>query len=251
MFLKYIKTIKKTEKGITIIALTVTIIVMLILASISINIVIGDGGLLDQMKDTSERTDNVINTDEAHLNVLYNELDNSLDSSFLSTSSNDIIFGNPRWSDGKASISISTNSSYEIEYQRNGLANENWQTIQSGASISDLQNNDIIYARLTDGSKYSTTYNIIVEDKTPPIVSISTSNKYSNSITLTVTASDNESGLSSSNTYQYYLDGILQITSSSNIYTYSSIATNTSHSFMVIVKDSAGNTTQESITVDF
>ena len=66
MDFKYIKR----NNGITIIALTVTIIVMLILASISINIVIGDGGLLDQMKDTSERTDNVINSDESHLNVM-------------------------------------------------------------------------------------------------------------------------------------------------------------------------------------
>ena len=111
MDFKYIKR----NKGITIIALTVTIIVMLILASISINIVIGDGGLLDQMKDTSERTDNVINTDESHLNVLYNELDNSLSSSFLSTSSDDVIFGSPRWNDGKASVSISTNSDYELQ----------------------------------------------------------------------------------------------------------------------------------------
>ena len=247
MDFKYIKR----NKGITIIALTVTIIVMLILASISINVVIGDGGWLDQMKDTSERTDNVINTDESHLNVLYNELDNSLSSSFLSTSSDDVIFGSPRWNDGKASVSISTNSDYELQYQRNGLTSENWQTIESGTSITDLQNNDIIYVRLTDGSKYSTNYNLTIEDKTPPIVNITTSSKSTNSIILTVTASDNESGLSTSNTYQYYLDGILKTTSQSNIYTYTSISTNASHSFMVIVTDAAGNTTQKYITVDF
>ncbi len=39
---------KKNENGITLIALVVTIVILIILATISINLILGDGGLVSR-----------------------------------------------------------------------------------------------------------------------------------------------------------------------------------------------------------
>ena len=49
-------TLKKTEKGITLVALVVTIVVLLILAGVSINTVLGDDGIIKKAKEAAEAT---------------------------------------------------------------------------------------------------------------------------------------------------------------------------------------------------
>ena len=48
--------LKKTEKGITLVALVVTIVVLLILAGVSINTVLGDDGIIQKAKEKAETT---------------------------------------------------------------------------------------------------------------------------------------------------------------------------------------------------
>ena len=43
------------NKGITLIALVVTIVILLILAGISIGIVFGEGGIIDRARDAGEK----------------------------------------------------------------------------------------------------------------------------------------------------------------------------------------------------
>lgn len=47
----------KTQKGITLIALVITIIILLILAAVSINIILGQDGILQRAKDAKEKTE--------------------------------------------------------------------------------------------------------------------------------------------------------------------------------------------------
>ena len=49
-------TLKKTAKGITLVALVVTIVVLLILAGVSINTVLGDDGIIKKAKEAAEAT---------------------------------------------------------------------------------------------------------------------------------------------------------------------------------------------------
>lgn len=55
-FLNRTDILKKTEKGITLIVLLITIVVLLILAGISIAIVTGDNGMLTKTKEAKEQT---------------------------------------------------------------------------------------------------------------------------------------------------------------------------------------------------
>ena len=60
-FMKYLKIRK--ESGITLIALVVTIVVLLILASVSITVVFGDNGILELAKEAGEKTNEAVKSD--------------------------------------------------------------------------------------------------------------------------------------------------------------------------------------------
>ncbi len=59
---KFQKTLK-AEKGITLIALVITIVILIILATVSINVVLGEGGLIDRAQEGKSLTDQA-QTDE-------------------------------------------------------------------------------------------------------------------------------------------------------------------------------------------
>ena len=56
------KGIKET-KGITLIALVVTIVVLLILAGVSINLIIGNNGIINKAADAKKQTDQAAEND--------------------------------------------------------------------------------------------------------------------------------------------------------------------------------------------
>ena len=65
----------KKEKGITLVALVVTIIVLIILAGISINLVLGDNGIITIAKKAKENTELAKIEEETVLNELYTQLE--------------------------------------------------------------------------------------------------------------------------------------------------------------------------------
>lgn len=71
----------KNEKGITLIALVVTIIVLLILASASINLVIGENGIITKAKEAKQNFQLAAADEKVKLNSLLNELNTKIASS--------------------------------------------------------------------------------------------------------------------------------------------------------------------------
>ena len=65
-------------KGITLVALVVTIVVLLILAGVSINTVLGDDGIIKKAKEETEKTDAAQEKEMIERNLLEQELENSL-----------------------------------------------------------------------------------------------------------------------------------------------------------------------------
>ena len=65
----------KNNKGITLVALVVTIIVLIILAGISINLVLGDNGIITIAKKAKENTELAKTQEETELNELYYQLE--------------------------------------------------------------------------------------------------------------------------------------------------------------------------------
>lgn len=122
----------KSNKGITLVALIITIIVLLILSAVSIDIAI-DGKLFDKSQET---------------------------------------------------VSEANNKLGEEQNRVDGLINE-WDNLETGISGN------------TSGNE--------PEDTTPPTVEVEIERTTSNSITINVTATDNESGMIETPTYTYYI----------------------------------------------
>lgn len=71
------KFIKKT-KGITLIALVVTIVVLLILAGVSINMVLGQNGIVTKAKDARDKTEQAKQNDLASMDQVVKDMDDIL-----------------------------------------------------------------------------------------------------------------------------------------------------------------------------
>ena len=69
------KKLKKGNKGITLVALVVTIVVLLILAGISLNLVLGQNGIISRAQDARDKTAQAkVNTEKA-INALTDEME--------------------------------------------------------------------------------------------------------------------------------------------------------------------------------
>ena len=116
-----------------------------------------------------------------------------------------ITFGATTWTSGKASIQISTNTNYYIEYQVNGTSGSWTKATTAGTSITvqNLNHNDIVYARLSDGTSSGNYANVTIVDTIPPeAFTANASNVSETSIKIKGTTPDNQSGIKD---YSYYV----------------------------------------------
>ena len=74
----WIKHANKNERGITLLALIITVVIMIILAAVTINVTLGDGGIIDQAKTAAEATVNSAQSEQEQLDSLEQELANLL-----------------------------------------------------------------------------------------------------------------------------------------------------------------------------
>lgn len=69
---------KMRQKGITLIALVITIIVLIILAGVSINLLVGEDGLIKKAREASEETKNAEEDEKSRLNTLENLMNETI-----------------------------------------------------------------------------------------------------------------------------------------------------------------------------
>ena len=160
-----------------------------------------------------------------------------------------ITFSTATWNDGRATITISTNTDYAIQYQKNSVTGE-WTT---GTSATNLTHNDIVYARLidttgqsgntgTDTSNYASTN--IVDGVKPTIGSSVGSTATGNTGTVSVSniADTGGSGLKgiyiSQNTTTPTATSVTWTPNTNNQYS-TSVSSNGTYNVWVI--DNAGN----------
>ena len=197
--------VKKRQKGITLISLVVTIVVLLILAGITISTVFSDNGIIKKAQEARNKTLEAVAQEHKDLNQLYNDLEAALNS----VPSEPVIpkppegavqISEPNWSNGTASVTITTSETgFTLQYQIGGVDEAKWTNITSGKSISDLTLGQTIYARLYNGKEGSKTADMTIADLNKPqdagISLRGTSTNTEGSITATVTLKDNESGV--------------------------------------------------------
>ena len=162
-----------------------------------------------------------------------------------------ITFGEVTWSAGTASVPVSTNTSYQLQYQIEATEESGWKNVPSNGIITGITNGQEVYARLFDGSNGSDYASIIVKDTTPPeIIRFEATEINANSIKVEVEAKDEESGLAATETYQYYLGDELKETSTNTSYTFEGLASGTVYEVKVVVKNGVNKTNEKEIPVE-
>ena len=66
---------KNKEQGITLVSLVVTIIILIILAGVSINLILGENGIITKSKQAKEKTEQAKLNEEVALNELYMQIE--------------------------------------------------------------------------------------------------------------------------------------------------------------------------------
>ena len=110
-----------------------------------------------------------------------------------------IIASSPIWNNNTASITLSKGTdvatNLSIQWQINGIDADGWTT---GESVTGLNHDDTVYARLTDGTNHGQEASVAIKDGTVPqqatITLSSTNVTTGTTVTATVTHTDNESG---------------------------------------------------------
>ena len=161
-----------------------------------------------------------------------------------------ITFGATTWTSGKASIQISTNTNYYIEYQVNGTSGSWTKAATAGTSITvqNLNHNDIVYARLTDGTSSGNYANVTIVDVIPPeAFTIKVSNASETSIKIEGSTTDAESGIKD---YSYYVKTSSGTVANKKEHTtdtsweVTGLTNGTEYIVYVIAYDNAGNETK-------
>ena len=235
----------KKESGVTLVSLVITVIVMVILAGVTLSSLTGEDGIITVAQAASQNMINASREEDALIQNLLNEIKDvgggSGSGGDIEIPEIKISFGEIIWEGGKAKISIqSSEAGKKIEYQINGTSGE-WKEIASGGSIENLQHGDTIYARLTDEEGSSGVITKKIEDKIAPRVRVEVGEITGTSIEVTVTATEEESGLAERETYQYYIGEAIMGRSTSNTFTYTELSEETDYTLRVVVTDKAGN----------
>ena len=236
------------NKGVTLISLVVTIIVLLILAGITIGTIFNDNGIIKKAQEAANATEEAARNDQAAINGLLNEMDsiiNGIGGGNVPVIGS--INGKITWSTGSATLTLTTDvEGVTIQYRKN--SESNWTNYTS--AVPSLLHGDKVYARgIKDRETVINEKEFKIQDTIAPTVTIANASSTTNSISVTATATDNEAGMGSNPQYTFYIkkteeadSAYTQIGSStSTSVTKGELEQNTSYTIKVEVADVAGN----------
>ncbi len=236
------------NKGVTLISLVVTIVVLLILAGITIGTIFNDNGIIKKAQEAANATEEAARNDQAAINGLLNEMDSIING--IGGGNVPIIGsinGKVTWSTGSATLTLTTDvEGVTIQYRKN--SESNWTNYTS--AVPSLLHGDKVYARgIKGGETVINEKEFKIQDTIAPTVTIANASSTTNSISATATATDNEAGMGSSPQYTFYIKKTAEVdstytqigSSASTSVTKGELEQNTSYTIKVEVADVAGN----------
>ena len=128
----------KNDRGITLIALVVTIVVLLILAGVSINALFGNSGIIEKAKEAQNKMDQAVENNQKGINELSNWIENNINNSDKNGSSEFTIGTKKYKMEGNMTWKDWVGSSYNVDkYKIDG--NETNGTVLREDSIDTIK----------------------------------------------------------------------------------------------------------------
>ena len=147
----------KNNKGITLVALVVTIVVLLILAGVSINLVLGNNGIIAKAKDAETKSAEASQNDLKGMNGLVSEMEGALAGNGSTGSGN----GNGNTGSGNNFVTKNTEVTYPDGKvwipEGFKVADDSATTVQGGVVIEDKGGNQFVWVPVATIADYKRT----------------------------------------------------------------------------------------------
>ena len=144
----------KEMKGITLVALVVTIVVLLILAGVSINLVLGDNGIIAKAKEAQRKSAEATQNDLIGMNELAQQLEEQINGSAGSDSGNGGTGGSGTDTKVPAEATAET-----APYFPDNTFTKKEGTIDTGLVIQDASGNEYVWVVVPKSLYNNTAYN--------------------------------------------------------------------------------------------
>ena len=146
------------QKGITLVALVVTIVVLLILAGVSINLVLGDNGIVKKAQEAKTKPEEASKNDLTSMDELTKELEEAINGTGNNDDGNKFMKENTKvaYSDGDVWIP----EGFKI-------ADDSASTVQGGVVIEDKDGNQFVWvpvATIADYKRTAYSTNVATEE---------------------------------------------------------------------------------------
>ena len=157
----------KKNKGITLVALVVTIVVLLILAGVSINLVLGNNGIIAKAKDAETKSAEASENDLKGMNALVSEMEGAL----AGNGSNGSGSGNGNTGSGNNFVTKNTEVTYPDGKvwipEGFRISTDSASTVQGGVVIEDKDGNQFVWvpvATIADYKRTAYSTNVATEE---------------------------------------------------------------------------------------
>ena len=148
----------KKNKGITLVALVVTIVVLLILAGVSINLVLGNNGIIAKAKDAETKSAEASQNDLKGMNGLVSEMEGALAGNGSTGSGS----GNGNTGSGNNFVTKNTEVTYPDGKvwipEGFKVAGDSASTVQGGVVIEDKDGNQFVWVPVATLADYKRTW---------------------------------------------------------------------------------------------
>ena len=148
----------KKNKGITLVALVVTIVVLLILAGVSINLVLGNNGIIAKAKDAETKSAEASQNDLKGMNGLVSEMEGALAGNGSTGSGS----GNGNTGSGNNFVTKNTEVTYPDGKvwipEGFKVADDSASTVQGGVVIEDKDGNQFVWVPVATIADYKRTW---------------------------------------------------------------------------------------------
>lgn len=133
------------EKGITLIALVITVVILIILATVTLNVVLGEGGLIQRAQQAKELTEQAALEEQQGLNSLMSEMTNIMEEEIEQKS--DIIvnlngYNLGEWTYKEVIVNLSNSNNLHGKYQYS-INDEAYQECEDSITISNNRKQSI------------------------------------------------------------------------------------------------------------